>query len=313
MMKMKKARKPMGQTFRRNYPLYLMALPAAALLFAFAYLPLAGLIVAFKEYKFDGGIFGSPWIDPWYKNFEILFNNDAAFTAIRNTLYLNALFIVCGTIFALVLALAFNELRSQKLKKITQSLSFLPYFISTVVVGIFVTSLLGFETGSINGMRQAMGMEKIAFYMEPKYWPFIMVVVNIWKGAGYSAIVYLAAITGIDTSFYEAAEIDGATRMKQIWHITLPLLRPTIIVLTIMSIGKIMNSDFGLFYNVTGDMPPLYPTVDVIDTYIYRALRKMGDIGISSATGFFQSVVGFVLVLISNKIANKVEPGSALF
>lgn len=312
-MKMKKARKPMGQTFRRNYPLYLMALPAAALLFAFAYLPLAGLIVAFKEYKFDGGIFGSPWIDPWYKNFEILFNNDAAFTAIRNTLYLNALFIVCGTIFALVLALAFNELRSQKLKKITQSLSFLPYFISTVVVGIFVTSLLGFETGSINGMRQAMGMEKIAFYMEPKYWPFIMVVVNIWKGAGYSAIVYLAAITGIDTSFYEAAEIDGATRMKQIWHITLPLLRPTIIVLTIMSIGKIMNSDFGLFYNVTGDMPPLYPTVDVIDTYIYRALRKMGDIGISSATGFFQSVVGFVLVLISNKIANKVEPGSALF
>jgi len=242
-----------------------------------------------------------------------LFNNSSAFTAIRNTLFLNALFIVFGTAFALMLALAFNELRSQKLKKITQSLTFLPYFISTVVVGIFVTSLLGFETGSINGMMQVFGLEKVPFYMEPNYWPVIMVIVNIWKGAGYGAIVYLAAIMGIDTSFYEAAEIDGATRVRQIWHITLPLLRPTIIVLTIMSVGKIMNSDFGLFYNVTRDMPPLYPTVDVIDTYIYRTLRKMGDIGMSSATGFFQSVVGFILVIFSNKLANKVEQGSALF
>lgn len=311
---MKKKRSGLSAApFRRNIPLYLMALPAIALLFMFSYMPLMGLLVAFKEYSFSGGIFGSPWIDPWYKNFEILFNNANAFTAIQNTLILNAMFIVFGTAFALLLALSFNELRSQKLKKVTQSLSFLPYFISTVVVGIFVTSLLGFDTGSVNGMLEAMGMEKVAFYMEPKYWPAIMVIVNIWKGAGYSAIVYLAAITGIDTSFYEAAEIDGATRFRQILHITLPLLRPTIIVLTIMSVGKIMNSDFGLFYNVTGDMPPLYPTVDVIDTYIYRALRKMGDIGISSATGFFQSVVGFVLVLLSNKLANRIEQGSALF
>ena len=299
--------------FRRNIPLYIMTLPAVILLFLFSYMPLGGLVVAFKEYQFSEGIFGSPWINPWYKNFEILFNNPNAFTAIKNTLYLNALFILFGTIFALLLALSFNELRSQRLKKLTQSLSFLPYFISTVVVGIFVTSLLGFETGSVNRMLETMGMERIAFYMEPKYWPLIMVVVNIWKGSGYTAIVYLSAITGIDTSYYEAAEIDGASRFRQIWNITLPLLRPTIIVLTIMSVGKIMNSDFGLFYNVTGDMPPLYPTVDVIDTYIYRALRKMGDIGISSATGFFQSVVGFVLVLISNKVANKVEEGSALF
>lgn len=312
-MKKKRSDNQSAAPFRRNIPLYLMALPAIILLFMFSYMPLMGLIVAFKEYSFSGGIFGSPWINPWFKNFEILFNNANAFTAIKNTLILNAMFIFFGTAFALLLALSFNELRSQRLKKVTQSLSFLPYFISTVVVGIFVTSLLGFDTGSINGMLEAMGMEKVAFYMEPKYWPAIMVIVNIWKGAGYSAIVYLAAITGIDTSFYEAAEIDGATRLRQIWHITLPLLRPTIIVLTIMSVGKIMNSDFGLFYNVTGDMPPLYPTVDVIDTYIYRALRKMGDIGISSATGFFQSVVGFVLVLLSNKLANRIEQGSALF
>lgn len=299
------------QNIKRYIPLYLMAVPAMVLFFLFAYMPMAGLIIAFKEYEFSGGIFGSPWINPWFKNFEILFNNQNAFVAIRNTLTLNAMFIVFGTTFAL--ALAFNEIRGRRLKKVTQSLSFLPYFISTVVVGIFVSSLLGFETGSVNGLLQGLGMEKIAFYMDAKYWPAIMVIVNIWKGAGYSAIVYLAAITGIDTSLYEAAEIDGAGRAKQVWHITLPLLRPTIIVLTIMSIGKIMNSDFGLFYNVTGDMPTLYSTVDVIDTYIYRSLRQMGDIGISSATGFFQSVVGFALVLVSNKVANKIDKGSALF
>lgn len=311
---MKTERVPRSRpSIKRYIPLYIMALPAMLLLFLFAYMPMAGLVIAFKEYEFSGGIFGSPWINPWYKNFEILFNNQSAFAAIRNTLVLNTLFIVFGTAFALALALAFNEMRSQGLKKVTQSLSFLPYFISTVVVGIFVTILLGYETGSVNGILQGLGMEKIAFYMDAKYWPTIMVIVSIWKGAGYSAIVYLAAITGIDTTLYEAAEIDGAGRAKQVWHITLPLLRPTIIVLTIMSIGRIMNSDFGLFYNVTGDMPTLYPTVDVIDTYIYRSLRRMGDIGISSATGFFQSVVGFTLVLISNKVADKIDKGSALF
>lgn len=301
------------RVLKRYYPLYLMALPAMILFFLFSYMPLGGLLVAFKSYNFADGIWGSPWIDPWYKNFQILFNNDAAFNAIKNTLFLNFLFITCGTVFALALAISFHEIYSNKLKKITQSLSFLPYFISTVVVGIFVAGLLNFDTGAMNGMRESMGLEKIAFYMEPKYWPAIMVFVSIWKGAGYSAIVYLASITGIDTTYYEAAQIDGASRLRQVWSITLPLLRPTIIVMLIMSVGRIMNSDFGLFYNVTGDMPPLYATVDVIDTYIYRALRQMGDIGISSATGFFQSVVGFVLVLLSNKAANKIESGSALF
>jgi len=302
-----------GVKLKRFYPLYIMALPAMVLLFLFSYLPLAGLTIAFKEYKFSGGIFGSPWITPWYKNFEILFNNSAAFNAIRNTLFLNALFIIFGTSFALLLAICFNEIRHKWVKKISQSLTFLPYFISTVVVGIFAAGLLGYETGTINRIIESFGGEKIAFYMEAGYWPLIMVIVNIWKGAGYSAIVYLASITGIDPTYYEAAEIDGASRFRQIWNITLPLLRSTIIVLTIMSIGRIMNSDFGLFYNVTGDMPPLYPTVDVIDTYIYRALRQMGDIGISSAAGFFQSIVGFVLVLISNKAADRFEKGSALF
>jgi putative aldouronate transport system permease protein len=231
----------------------------------------------------------------------------------RNTLFLNALFIVAGTVFALLLSLCFNELRSPIYKKVTQSITFLPFFISTVVVGVLVSGVLAYETGSLNGILVSVGSAKINFYMQPSYWPAIMLIVNIWKGAGYSSIVYLAAISGIDGAYYEAAEIDGASHVQQIWYVTLPLLRPTVIILTIMAVGKIMNADFGLFFNVTRDIPTLYPTVDVIDTYIYRALRKLGDVGISSATGFFQSVVSFILVLASNKIANKIEEGSALF
>jgi putative aldouronate transport system permease protein len=299
---------------KNNWQLYLMALPAALFFFAFAYMPMGGLIIAFKRYTFDGGIFGSPWADPWYRNFEVLFKNNAtAMSAMRNTLALNALFISVGTIFALILSLSFNELHGIFYKRLTQSLTFLPFFISTVVVGIFVSGILAYETGSLNAVFTALGGEKINFYMQPQYWPGIMLIVNIWKGAGYTSIVYLAAISGIDGAYYEAAEIDGATHLQQIWSITLPLLRPTVIILTIMSVGKIMNADFGLFFNVTRDIPTLYPTVDVIDTYIYRALRKLGDIGISSATGFFQSVVSFILVLASNKLANKIEEGSALF
>lgn len=303
-----------GSVLRKNWQLYLMALPAVVLLFCFAYMPMGGLVIAFKRYDFKLGIWGSPWVDPWYKNFEVIFkNNAAALLAIRNTIFLNLLFIVCGTIFALALSLAFNEVGNKYIKKLTQSFSFLPYFISTVVVGIFVSGLLSYENGVINRIITSLGGEKIAFYMEAKWWPMIMVLVNIWKGAGYSAVVYLATISGFDNSYYEAAKIDGATRWQQIKYISLPLLKPTVITLTLLSVGKIMNADFGLFYNVTGDMPTLYATTDVLDTYIYRALRQLGDIGISSATGFFQSVVGFVLVLCSNWVARKYEEDAALF
>ncbi|MDD3279055.1 MAG: ABC transporter permease subunit [Lachnospiraceae bacterium] len=300
--------------FKKNWQLYLMAAPAMLFLFLFSYLPLGGLVIAFKKYEFKKGIWGSSFLDPWYKNFEILFkNNDAAVSAIRNTIFLNFLFIVFGTIFAIALALSFNEIANKHLKKLTQSLSFLPYFISTVVVGIFVTGLLGFDNGVINRLITSFGGEKVAFYMNASYWPLILLIVNIWKGAGYSAVVYLATISGFDEAYYEAARIDGATRWQQIRYISLPLLKPTIIVLTLLSVGKIMNADFGLFYNVTGDMPTLYATTDVLDTYIFRALRQTGDIGVSSATGFFQSVIGFVMVVGSNWVARRYEKDSALF
>jgi putative aldouronate transport system permease protein len=301
---------------RKNWQLYLMALPAVALLFCFAYLPMGGLVLAFKQYNFRDGIWGSAWTKPWYYNFEILFSpsNKQVMVALRNTLLLNLLFIGVGTIFALALALAFNEITQKWMKKLTQSLSFLPYFISTVVVGIFVSAILNYDNGVINRIIVALGGEKISFYQRPGFWPFIMLVVNIWKGAGYNAVIYLATISGIDDSYYEAAAIDGATRWQQTKYISLPLIMPTVITMTLLSLGHIMNSDFGLFYNVTGDMPTLYPTMDVLDTYIYRALRQLGNIGISSATGFFQSVCGFVLVLVSNKLANRISPdGGALF
>ncbi|MDF2539291.1 MAG: sugar transporter permease [Herbinix sp.] len=299
---------------KTGWQLYIMALPAMLLLFLFAYLPMGGLVIAFKNFNFRKGIFGSDWMDPWYKNFKIIFDhNDAATSAIRNTLILNFIFIVGGTIFALSLALAFNEITHKFFKKLTQSLTFLPYFISTVVVGIFVSGIFGYDHGTINSLLVNLGFDKVEFYMKPSYWPVILLIVNIWKGAGYSAVVYLATISGIDSSYYEAAQIDGASRWQQMWYISLPLLRPTVIILTLLAIGRIMNADFGLFYNVTGDMPVLYSATDVLDTYIYRALRMTGDIGISSATGFFQSVVSFVLVITSNAIVRRYEKDAALF
>lgn len=297
-----------------HWQMYLMALPSIALLFAFNYMPMFGTVIAFKRYKVKQGIWGSKWMDPLWRNFEILFRkNSAAIGAIRNTLFLNFLFITVGTIFSVMLALMFNEIRSKHYKKITQTLSFLPYFISTVVVGIFASSLLGFENGTINALIVSLGGEKINFYARPELWPMILLIVNVWKGAGYNSVVYLATISGIDSSYYEAAKIDGANKWDEIRYISLPLLLPTIIVLTLLAIGKIMNADFGLFYNVTADNPMLYPTTDVLDTFIYRTLRKTGDVGISTATGLFQSTVSLVLVLASNAIARRIDESSALF
>ena len=261
-----------------------------------------------------GFVSGLKWMDPLFRNFEILFRpGSQALIAIRNTLFLNLMFIVVGTVFAVFLALMFNELTRPGYKKLSQSLSFLPYFISTVVIGIFVQALLGYENGTINALIASAGGEKINFYAKPKLWPAILLIVNIWKGAGYSSVVYLAAITGIDGTLYEAARIDGATKRDEIRYVTMPLLVPTITVMTLLAIGRIMNADFGFFYNVTGDNPNLYATTDVLDTFIYRTLRKTGDMGISSAVGLFQSSCSLILVLISNFAARRIDESSALF
>lgn len=306
-------RNPVLAEIRKHWQLWVMALPAIALLFAFCYLPISGIIIAFKKFDFSLGIWGSPWNTPLFNNFQIVMNNASAWRAIRNTILLNLLFIFVGTAFAITFSIMLNEIGSKTFKKITQSISFLPFFISWVVVGMFAVGILNYDNGIINKIIASMGMERIDFYMEPHYWPVILLLVSIWKGAGYSAVVYLATIAGISTEYYEAADIDGATRWQRILYITLPLLKPTIIILTLLSLGNIMRADFGLFYYVTSDIPTLYPTTEVLDTFIYRALRVTGSIGISSASGFFQSVVSFVVVVFFNWLANKAEEGYGLF
>ena len=301
-------------SFRSNWQLYIMALPAIALLFMFNYMPMFGTIIAFKKYKVLKGILGSDWANPWYRNFKLMFRaNGGAVVAIKNTLILNLMFIAIGTIVSLALALMLNELRSRFFKKITQSFIFLPYFISAVVMGLFANALLSIEKGTINNIRTFFGFARIDFYSNAKMWPGILLAFHIWKNGGYGAVVYIATIGGIDSSYYEAAQIDGATRWQETRYISLPLLRPTVIVLTLLSIGRIMNSDFGFFYMLVGDNPLLYPTADVIDTFIFRALRNTGDMGVSSATGLFQSTVSFILVLTSNMLARKIDKDAALF
>lgn len=298
---------------KKNWQLYSMGIPVIVLLGIFNYWPMFGLVIAFKNFKFKYGIFGSDWMSPIWANFKILFNSSYAITAVKNTIFLNLIFIVTGTICAVLLALMLNEVRHSWYKKITQSITFLPFFISWVVVGLFIRELLSLQNGVVNRIIASLGFEKINFFTTAKVWPPVLTIIKIWKGVGYGAVVYLATLSGIDPVYYEAAEIDGATRMQRICNISIPLLRPTIIILTLLSLGKIMNADFGLFYNVTGGYSSLWETTDVIDTFIFRALKKTGDIKISSAAGFFQSVVSLTMVIIFNTLARHIDRDSALF
>jgi putative aldouronate transport system permease protein len=288
-----------------------MSLPAILLLFIFAYLPMFGIILAFKEYRFDQGILGSEWIG--LTNFRFLFGTDIAWRITRNTLVMNFLFIVTGTVMNILVALLMNEVQGKLRAKFYQSAMFLPHFISWVVVGYFAFAFLNVEQGLVNKVLARFGIEAIAWYREPTYWPAILVLTSLWKGVGYGSILYLAVMLGISPEYYEAAKIDGATKLQQIRHITLPQLLPTVIILTMFSVAGIFRSDFGLFFNVTRNQAVLYSTTDVIDTFVYRALRQMNDLGMSAAAGVYQSVVGFVLVLVVNWIVRRIDPDRALF
>lgn len=297
----------------RNRQLLLMFLPVATLLFLFNYLPLSGLIIPFKNFDFSKGIWGSDWMHPLLNNFDYILSSDAAYRAVRNTILLNALFIGVGLVFEVGFALMLNELRNKYFKRITQSLTFLPFFISWIVVGVFTYNLLNFENGAVNRLLEWFGFQSVDFYSEAGLWPLILTIAIRWKVTGYGTIIYLAALTSIDNSYYEAASIDGASRWQQMRYISIPMLKPTIMILTLLAIGRIMNADFGMFYAMVGDASLLFPTTDVIDTLVYRSLRKSGDIGMASAAGFLQSVVAFVLILASNYAARKVDRDSAIF
>jgi putative aldouronate transport system permease protein len=295
-----------------SWPLLLIALPGIAYLFINNYIPMFGVFLAFKDYNYIKGIFGSEWCG--FKNFEFLFRTRDAWIMTRNTLLYNAAFIVIGTIAAIAIAILIYELGQGFRTKIFQAALLLPNLLSWVVIGFIVYAFLNADTGFVNNtVLKGLGIKEIPWYSIGKPWPFILIVVYLWKFAGVSAIIYMASISGIDKSIFEAAQIDGASKIQQILKITIPLLKPTVIILTLMSIGRIFYSDFGLFYQVPQNSGMLFDVTQTIDTYVYRGLMELNNIGMAAAAALYQSVIGFVLVLGANAIVRKVDTENALF
>lgn len=293
-------------------PIYLMMLPGALYLLINNYIPMFGLVIAFKQVDFQKGILESPWIG--FQNFQFLFQTKDAFVITRNTILYNVAFIFLNTFIGILFAIFICDISWKAGKKVYQSAILFPYLMSWVIVGYIVYAIFAMQYGIANkSILPAFGMDPIMWYNDPKYWPAILIVTNTWKGIGYGCLIYISSINGIEASYFEAAELDGANKFQQIWNITLPEILPSVITLTLLSIGRIFYSDFGLFYQVPRDSGLLYSTTNTIDTYVYRGLMKLGNVGMSSAAGFYQSVVGFILVLLSNWVVRKISPDNALF
>ncbi len=292
-------------------PFYLMGVPGFIYLLINNYMPLAGLQIAFKKFNYRDGMWGSAWND--FENFTYLLGSDDIKIILRNTILYNLVFIVVGMVLGVAVAILLNEVKNKIAQRFYQTVILLPYLMSMVVVAYLAYAYLAPESGMINGILSALGMEKINFYSESKFWPFILLFINQWKTIGFGMILYYSSLVGISRDYYEAAMLDGASKWQQIRYITLPLLKPTIITLLILNCGNIMRSDFGLFYQVPQNSGMLYSVTDTIDTYVYRMLMINNDIGVSSAAGFIQSVVGFVLVLTVNAIIRKLDKDNALF
>ncbi len=299
------------KTAKKNRTLLLMLLPSALLIFIFSYLPMGGLVMAFERFNYADGIFGSPWVG--FENFKFFFESGKAWTVTRNTALYNVAFIAINTTLEVFFAIVLSEMAGKWLKKLTQSIIFLPYFISWVVVGSIAYSLLSYETGTLNGVLSGMGIDPVNFYGEPGWWPFIIVMFSAWKGVGYGVVVYLAAILGVDNSLYEAAAIDGANIFQRIRYITIPSIRPTVITMTLLALGKIFRGNLDLFYQLVGQNGMLFDTTDVIDTYVFRMTISATDVGQTVAIGFYQSVLCFITIIIANWIVKKKDENYALF
>lgn len=292
-------------------PLYVMMLPGLVYLFINNYMPMTGIVVAFKKYNVQKGIWGSDWCG--IDNFEYLFKSDA-FIIIRNTLLYNVAFIIINIVIGVILAIMISDIASKKAKTLYQSAIMLPFLISIVIVSYVVFAFFGAENGMLNNtILKAAGSDPVSWYQEPRFWPYILIFVNTWKGVGYGCLIYIAAIAGIDKSFYEAAELDGATKLQQIRYITLPNLVPSIITLLLLNVGRIFYSDFGLFYQVPQNSGALFSVTNTIDTYVYRAMMTAGGMGRSSAACIFQSIVGFAMIMGVNAIVRKYSEENALF
>ena len=312
---MKKAEVKKGKkknALKEYWPLYLMMLPALLYLLINNYIPMAGMVIAFKKLNFAKGIWASPWAG--LDNFKFLFSSKDAWIITRNTLLYNVAFIFVNMVVGIAIAILITEVRNTKLKKVYQSAILLPFLMSMVILSYIVYALLSAENGLVNNsILPLFHMDPIQWYQKPKYWPAILIIANCWKGVGYGCLIYIASLIGIDPSFYEAARLDGASKWQEITKITLPSLVPTIITLLLLSIGRIFYSDFGLFYQVPMNSGVLVSTTNVIDTYVYRALIEQGNISMSSAAGVYQSLVGFCVVMLSNWIVRKVDKDQALF
>ncbi len=296
---------------RKTRSLTFLALPALLLVFIFNYLPMGGLILAFKDFRYDKGLWGSDWVG--WDNFKFFFTSQDAWRVTRNTLGYNLVFIISVIVCSILVAILLNEVRKRILVKCYQTVLFMPYFMSWTVVAFMVFGFLNVDLGLINRIIVGFGGQEISWYADPKQWTWIMPVVYLWKSLGYNVIVFYAALMSIDPTYYEAASIDGASRIQMVFKITIPMLKPVIIVLAITMLGKIFYSDFGQFYMVPQNSGAVYSTTDVIDTYIFRALRVSGDVGMASAVGFFQSFVGLITVLLSNYIIRRTDRENAMF
>ena len=288
-----------------------MLIPAVIVTIVFFYLPMSGLVLAFKNYRFNLGVFGSEWNG--LDNFRFLFSSGTGWLITKNTIVFNLLNLITSQVLAIIIAIFITEITNKIFKKVTQSIIFLPYFVSWVIVGTFVYALFNYETGLINSAISSMGGTAVNFYGMPGVWKYIIMAFNAWKWCGYNSVIYIAAITGVDAETYEAAALDGATIFKRIWYITIPCIRPTMITMILLQVGRILRGDFEMFYQIIGNNGQLYNATDVIDTYVFRSLLQNSNIGMTAAASFYQSLLCFGIIMIVNAIVKHIDADYALF
>lgn len=310
---LKEKRKSFFHEIKKSRTLLAMLLPAVIIIFIFAYLPMGGMILAFKSFNYRDGIWGSPWTAGIFDNFKFFFMSGKAFSVTANTFLYNLSFIAVNTFLAVLFAVILSEATGRHFKKITQSAIFLPYFVSWVIVGTIAYNLLNYENGVVNGVLSALGLEPVNLYANGPAWRILIVLFNAWKSVGYSMVVYLAAVTGVDMQLHESAKIDGANIFQRIRHITFPAILPTIVTMVLLDISKIFRGNLDLFYQLVGQNGALFESTDVIDTFVFRSLMQTSDIGMASAAGFYQSVLCFVTILLVNGIVRRVQSDYALF
>ncbi len=300
-----------ARELKKNKALFLMALPAILLVFVFSYIPMSGLVLAFKNYRFDMGIFGSPWAG--FENFRFFFISGTGWEVTKNTVFYNIINLITSQGLAVIIAIVITELVGKWYKRIMQSVIILPYFISWIVVGAFVYNIFNYDTGLFNTVREFFGAKPLNLYQMPTAWIWIIMIFNSWKWAGYNSVIYISAITSVDSACYESADIDGANIWQKVHYITLPSIRPTIIIMLLLNVGRILRGDFQMFYQIVGNNGQLFKATDVIDTFVFRSLLEGSDVGMTAAATLYQSVLCFVIIVVVNWAVKKKDSDYALF